>query len=1553
MVTESWLSIPQGSPFSLANIPFGIITSPGSTSPHSGIAIGDHVLDLHHFAARGGFAGLEGISPADISLFSQPTLNPFAAAGQAFHRKVRSYLQHLLMADTTAPHILRDNTTTREAALFHSKDVKLHLPMEITGYTDFFAGKNHAYNCGCIFRDPQKALQPNYLHLPVGYSSRASSVVVSGTPIQRPLGQYLPKPGAQESIFGPCQRLDIELELGALLCKPNPMGRPIGVDEAEEYIFGFVLLNDWSARDIQAWEAVPLGPFNAKNFASSISPWVVLKDALEPFRTPGMDNEAKLHPYLRERRGDNMYDINLEVDITRGCPMRVGDLIGSGTISGTEPGSLDIRYIQGLPSVPSVPIFGNLFQLGSEHPKRLAELSKKYGPVFQIRLGNRRFVVANTFESVKELWIKNQSNLISRPTLHTFHNVLSSSQGFTIGTSPWDESCKRRRKAAGTAVNRPAVASYMPFVDLESYASIKELHGQIGDTDDQVDLNAFPLFQRLALNLSLTLGYGFRIDGTADDDLLREIINVERGISTLRSTSNNWQDFVPLLRMLPSRNDQASDLRMRRDKYLEFLLQKLMDRIAAGTDKPCITGNIIRDPDQKLNHEEIKSICLTMIAGGLDTTPACILLGLAVLSGPQGQTLQDRILNEIHQVYPNGDAWTRCLEEETLEYLSAFCKEVLRFWTVIPMSLPRVSVKDMTYQGACIPAGTTFLMNAWAADYDETHFKSATTFAPERFLNLPEGSGTLHFAFGAGSRMCTGSHLAMREMYVSFVRMLLAFKIRPARDPARRPILTGPLECNANPSGLSIEPKDFDIGFQVRDRGKMREPKRPRALQACEVCRARKNRCNEDLPCSYCVEHDLECIYSKPERAKRRATLQAEKSSKRGNHQHQSPARADTLSRNPSDGIQLPSEALRTIIDGQSQAGYPQLMIPHPQQPPASCTPSVARDAVPISRDSAMDVMDTNSHTSGLEFYGASSSVAFLRHVENISLGDTSEQIAGNQRKSLASILHNTDFQPHSATPSSFSEAGEGINDRFHFRVARTFLEAYFSNIHYIQPIFDEEAFFARCEDLWFDNRSKNPVSFTALYYATLSLGSLVMAWDHGEVHGADRFFEQAAGIITQLGSGTDLEMVQCYYMMGKVCQHELNPHVAYLYSGQATRTALAIGLNRSAYGEASDPRSSITAAKTWWAVYCLDIQTSFSLGRPDSLGPDEFHTQSLPGETGSFKTSSSASIHQMLQIVPCMVKLSRIMRRVSLCLYGLPCSPEEGVSRATELDAQLDAWLRDIPSHLKPGTRQSDEQSLKPRRVASYISKQSVVLMIRYYNLRMIIYARSLTMSEAVGTDHESAVLECQEKCIESAGNAIDLIYDTFRNDSFFQTWWYNSTYMLFAVSVLLTGIFHRVRKNSEAINLLLVKIDKAIAVLDVMDECVVTRNATKIIKNALSRAKSTLQKGGIYGPQGNITIDPRDTSHPSLSGHFASATDSGFAQEGYSGVDFETSGVNGSEIDWGNDPFSTDESQQALFWIEWGNLLNGLGAEERSSTTSAGCAAGFQSPGLRGITN
>ncbi|KAK3900710.1 hypothetical protein C8A05DRAFT_45506 [Staphylotrichum tortipilum] len=374
MGRTSWLPVAATSPFSLANIPFGIISSATSPLRRPATVIGTHVLDLKVFAERNGFAGLEAIQP-HLHVFSSTSLNAFAQLGRPIHSKVRTYLQNVLSEDTAHPTVLRDNAALRNASILPLNTITTHLPMEIGDYTDFFAGIHHASTVGSLFRGPANALQPNYKHLPVAYHSRASSVVVSGTPVRRPWGQILLDPTANPKIptFAPCRRLDIELELGAFIATPNPLGQPVPVAEAEAAIFGYVLMNDWSARDLQTWEYVPLGPFNAKNFATTISPWVVLPDALEPFAAKGVENDVEVLPYLR---GENkQYDIRLKVDLTpagegavpttvsetsarnllwsfpqmvahhtiAGCNMRAGDLLGSGTISGEgerERGSL-------------------------------------------------------------------------------------------------------------------------------------------------------------------------------------------------------------------------------------------------------------------------------------------------------------------------------------------------------------------------------------------------------------------------------------------------------------------------------------------------------------------------------------------------------------------------------------------------------------------------------------------------------------------------------------------------------------------------------------------------------------------------------------------------------------------------------------------------------------------------------------------------------------------------------------------------------------------------------------------------------------------------------------------------------------------------------------------------------------------------------------------------------------------------------------------------------------------------------------------------------------
>ncbi len=340
-------------PFPLNNLPCGVFSVDGE-EPRCGVAIGDFVLDVAGLE-EAGLVALPGGPFLDV-----PFWNDLMEAGPVVWADLRAQVTGLLAEGSSLRAAVEPCLTPREA-------VTLHLPFLVSEYTDFYAGRHHATNVGTMFRGPENALPPNWLHIPIGYNGRASSVVVSGTPVRRPWGQ-IKGPDDAAPRFAPSARFDIELEMGAVVGQPSTHGQPVTVEEADAMIFGYVLLNDWSARDIQAWEYQPLGPFQAKATATTISPWIVMKAALEPFRTSTPAREKPLLPYLHEPR-PMLYDIALEVGLTpeggtetviartnyaemyysaaqqlahhttSGCAMNVGDLLGSGTISGPTKGS--------------------------------------------------------------------------------------------------------------------------------------------------------------------------------------------------------------------------------------------------------------------------------------------------------------------------------------------------------------------------------------------------------------------------------------------------------------------------------------------------------------------------------------------------------------------------------------------------------------------------------------------------------------------------------------------------------------------------------------------------------------------------------------------------------------------------------------------------------------------------------------------------------------------------------------------------------------------------------------------------------------------------------------------------------------------------------------------------------------------------------------------------------------------------------------------------------------------------------------------------------------
>ncbi|WP_299765420.1 fumarylacetoacetase [uncultured Dokdonia sp.] len=356
---KTWLKTAKNTDFPIQNIPFGVFLTRDDVIT-IGTRIGDYAIDLGALHQLGYFEGI----PLTDDIFLQDTLNDFIADGRKTWRLVRNRISEIFEENNTA---LRENEKHRDTVIFDMSEVEMQLPVQIGDYTDFYSSIEHATNVGTMFRGEENALMPNWLHLPVAYHGRSSSIIPSGIPVHRPQGQKLPN-GATEPIFGPSRLVDFELEMAFITTAANHLGESIDVSCAEEHIFGLVLFNDWSARDIQKWEYVPLGPFLAKNFASSISPWIVTLDALEPFRVESPKPKKELLPYL-QYEGKKSFDIKLEVALqpegkketivaksnfkymywnmsqqlahhtVNGCPVNAGDMMGSGTLSGPTPDS--------------------------------------------------------------------------------------------------------------------------------------------------------------------------------------------------------------------------------------------------------------------------------------------------------------------------------------------------------------------------------------------------------------------------------------------------------------------------------------------------------------------------------------------------------------------------------------------------------------------------------------------------------------------------------------------------------------------------------------------------------------------------------------------------------------------------------------------------------------------------------------------------------------------------------------------------------------------------------------------------------------------------------------------------------------------------------------------------------------------------------------------------------------------------------------------------------------------------------------------------------------
>ncbi len=475
------------------------------------------------------------------------------------------------------------------------------------------------------------------------------------------------------------------------------------------------------------------------------------------------------------------------------------------------------------------------------------------------------------------------------------------------------------------------------------------------------------------------------------------------------------------------------------------------------------------------------------------------------------------------------------------------------------------------------------------------------------------------------------------------------------------------------------------------------------------------------------------------------------------------------------------------------------------------------------------ELSEINPHTLNREFHGPTSSLAFLAALQR-RVPDEFDGLTDGRQQSLVSAFHNDSF-----LPQTISDAGNQSlrQHRYYFRQSQFFLDAYFQNLHYIHPIIDRAEFLSRCEDLWFERSAKQPQSFVALYFAVMALGALTREWDAALLDGLGRFgwsrkmFEQAS--LTMGGSPfqTDIETVQASIIMAKVCQNELNPHLAYMYLGIAVRTSLSAGHNRQSQAVhdsvSSPPTEGLSISKTWWGLYSLEVEMSFALGRPDSLGPDLYHNRAMPpiDDTGT-------------GIITPMVEFARIVREVSSFVF-LPARPiSQRIKHADEIEGGMEQWVNSLPDLIRPQLHDLSD-SLGTMTDANWAKKQRHTLQFRYFNVKMVLFRPFLlyaARTQRSSTEWAAELDQPVSKCVSAARSTIRFMHHMYCSATYFRTWWYNLNYTLYAATIIV-GYLNKLASETERSELLGL-ISMSIEILNAMDEHVVAKKASAILQQA-----------------------------------------------------------------------------------------------------------------------
>lgn len=482
----------------------------------------------------------------------------------------------------------------------------------------------------------------------------------------------------------------------------------------------------------------------------------------------------------------------------------------------------------------------------------------------------------------------------------------------------------------------------------------------------------------------------------------------------------------------------------------------------------------------------------------------------------------------------------------------------------------------------------------------------------------------------------------------------------------------------------------------------------------------------------------------------------------------------------------------------------------------------------------ASEVTEVNTHTLNNEFHGPTSSLAFLAAIQKQNKHQPHSArdyipVSEDSSSSLVSTFHNETFSPTSATYTNSDWQLLSANT-FYFRQSQQFLYGYFQNLHYIHPFVERENFLLKCEDIWFGRSSKQSRSFIALYYAIMSLGALTREWDEDSLYAMNRFdwsrkmFRLATIALGDFPGSNDLESVQAYIIMAKVCQNELNPNLAYMYLGHAIRTSLSAGYNRrSPTPGLRDQEMS----RTWWGLFSLEMETSFALGRPDSLGHEIYHSRSLP----AVEESPTA-------IITCMVDLAKLVRKVSISVYLSGDNIEGKLRTAEKIDSELEQWIGRLPQIIRPSFPETtgDDTGLRSA-IPMWANRQSHTLLFRYYNIKMVLYRPFLLYAVHRGRGSGEAFDEAVAKCVSAASKTIEFMNYMFCNFSYFRTWWYNTTYTLYAASIIV--FYAQKTATLPELQGLLRLIHMGIDILKIMDENVVAKKAADLMQKASLRIR------------------------------------------------------------------------------------------------------------------